>query len=162
MAFSITGTITGIHYDWLTVISGFIDNPIVFALIIISLGLLLEREKNARMRLLAALLLTFLAATALKTAFGIQRPCAVAGLDSCPSDFSLPSTHAAVAFTLLFALLEKKVFPAYLVFALFVGFTRINIGVHTFEDVAAGIPLAFISVFLVERLCKRWKFCQKS
>jgi membrane-associated phospholipid phosphatase len=161
MAFSITGAITGIHYDWLTGVGHFIDNPVVFALIIISLGLLLEREKNARMRLLAALLLTFLAATALKMVFEIQRPCA-AGLDSCPTDFSLPSTHAAVAFTLMFALLEKRVFPAGLVFALFVGFTRINIGVHTFEDVAAGLPLAFISVFLVERLCERWKFCQKS
>ena len=159
MAFSITGAIAGLNYGWLTAIDRFIDNPFIFGVIIILLGLVFIKERKARIRFFAALLLTFFVATTLKTTLGVQMPCAIAGVDTCPTDYSLPSTHSAVAFTLMFALLDKKSFPIFLIFALFVAFSRINFGVHTFEDVCAGLPLAFISVFLVERVCERWKLC---
>jgi len=46
------------------------------------------------------------------------------------------------------AFIRKKLFPAYLLFALFVSFTRINLGVHLFWDIAAALPVALISYYI--------------
>ena len=155
MDFSITASIASIHNEWLTAVSMLLDNSAVFALAIIAIALLIERERKGRVRLAATLILTFILASALKNTLAVSRPCATGG-EFCPSSFSLPSMHASIAFALLFAFLDKKIFPLYLLFALFVAFTRLTLGVHTFEDVAAALPVAFISFYLSDEAARRW------
>jgi len=71
------------------------------------------------------------------------RPCTGgSSLIQCPLDYSLPSGHAAMAFTLMIAFIGKRPFPFFWIFALLVAYTRFYLGVHTFEDLAAALVLA--------------------
>jgi undecaprenyl-diphosphatase len=153
--FSISKTAAAFQHEWLTAIGTFLHDPLFFVAIIILIGYFLEQKKDARIRLASSLLLTFILVTSIKLILAAPRPC-VPGVGICPFSYSLPSMHAAVSFTLMFAALRKQAFPAILLFALFVSFTRLNLGVHNFEDIAAALPVAFISFFLINNLWSRW------
>lgn len=155
LEFSISKTAQSIQHEWLTALGVILDNPIIFSIIVIAIGLLFERQKDGRLRLAASLLLTFMLAIALKSMLAVERPC-VSGVGLCPTSYSLPSLHTAISFTLMFAFLRKPIFPWIMLLAIFVAFTRLNLGVHTFEDVAAALPIAFISFFLISNLWRRW------
>ena len=58
--------------------------------------------------------------------------------------------HAVVAFALMFCFLNRKSFPFFLVFALFVSFTRLNLGVHVFGDIIGAIPVALFAYYAIE------------
>lgn len=156
LGLSITGAAYGFNNEWLSAAGLLLDNQFFFIALIAGIGLFLERSNQQRIRIAAALFITFLSVLALKYALAVDRPCIGNNIPSCPSGYSLPSMHAAIAFTLMFAFLDKKAFPALMALALFVSFTRLNLGVHTFEDVAAALPIAFMSVFLVTAI-SRWK-----
>jgi membrane-associated phospholipid phosphatase len=153
--FSISQSAQSIDNEWIMAIGLLLNNSYVFGALIIFLGLFFERQKDRRIRLAAALIFTFIIVSLTKNILAVDRPCIDVDVDFCPSSFSLPSMHAAISFTLAFAFIDRKNFPAFFVFALFVAFTRLNIGVHNFVDIAAALPLAFMSVFLVR---KYWRF----
>ncbi len=159
--FSITGSIASIKFGWLTAIGLLIDNDIIFAALIIIIGIYLVRDLDKRIRFGLALMVAYVAATILKNVLAVPRPCFDDAAVICPASFSLPSMHATMAFTLAFSLLDRKAFIPVLMFALFVCFTRINLGVHTFEDVAAALPIGFISILVADELYKRYSQWKK-
>ncbi|MBU0532270.1 phosphatase PAP2 family protein [Candidatus Micrarchaeota archaeon] len=132
-----------------------LQNPAVYLAVIIALLLIGERRNEKRVKVLFSLILTFLLVTGIKYVMAKERPC-VEG-EWCPDGYSFPSTHAAIAFTLMTAFLNKKSYPAYLLFALFVAFTRLNLGVHTFYDVAGALPVAMISYYITDVVWGRIK-----
>jgi membrane-associated phospholipid phosphatase len=50
----------------------------------------------------------------------------------------------------MIAFLNRRSYPLYLLFALFVSFTRLNLGVHAFVDIAAALPIAAIGYYAVD------------
>jgi len=123
-----------------------LQNPLTYAVVVLFLAVLGERRKEKLARIMVALLIAVIIVIGVKEAVALERPCFDATW--CPSGYSFPSAHAAVAFTLMIAFMNKKGYPLYLVFALFVSFSRLNIGVHTFYDIAAALPVALISYYV--------------
>lgn len=127
-----------------------IDQDLFYLLLVVSLVLIFERRDSKRMKIFASFFLTVVAVTIIKGVIAEPRPCA--GQLSCPKDYSFPSLHAAIAFTLMLAFLNKPSYLFFLLFALFVAFTRINIGVHVFIDIAAALPVALFSYYFTDKL----------
>ena len=124
-----------------------------YIVLVLALALYAERKKDRRIKLLLSLGLAFCLAVAVKGMVAEPRPCA--GLAWCPNDYAFPSTHAAVAFALALGFLNRKPFPLFLAFALFVSFTRLNLGLHVFGDILGGILMALIAYCLVEIAWRR-------
>ncbi len=123
-----------------------LNDPFIYGIVLVLLAVAGTREKKKTGRILFSLALAALIGLAAKEAFSQDRPCA--GEDWCPGGYSFPSMHAVTAFTLMAAFLRKKEYPLYLLFALFVSFTRINIGVHVFQDIVAALPIALIAYYI--------------
>jgi membrane-associated phospholipid phosphatase len=123
-----------------------LDNPYSFFAIIGIAIFLSEPRWNKRGKIVLALLIAGLMALLAKNLIMEPRPC-VGGdsLIQCPLDYSLPSGHAAIAFTLMIAFIGKRSFIFYWLFALLVAYSRFYLGVHTFEDLAAALVLAPIA-----------------
>lgn len=85
-----------------------------------------------------------------KNAYAVDRPCF--GMKNCPEWYSFPSLHAALAFCIMASTMNKKdsYYGLYFLFAVLVCFSRMNLGVHTFLDVAAALPIAFISYYSID------------
>jgi len=132
-----------------------IDNSEIYLAIIIALTLCGEQRVGKLKKIALALILTLTFVLLLKPLIGEDRPCV--GQPGCPWGYSFPSNHAAIAFTLMIAFIDKKSFPFYLLFALFVAFTRLNLGVHTFLDIAGALPVAVISYYITDSLWKSWE-----
>lgn len=148
---ALTAAAMGINSPALTAISLFLNNKIVFGAVAVAIMLLAERRNNKRLKIIAAIALAVCAAFALKNIYAIHRPCYGIG---CPADYSFPSLHAVTVFTLMVAFLDKKEYLFFLFFALFVAFTRLHLGFHTFEDIAAALPVAILAYHIVD---SRWK-----
>lgn len=125
-----------------------LDSALLYAVLIFAVLYLVEKRDEKRRKVAASLVLTFLAVAGLKFVMGKERPCAAEGW--CPGDYSFPSMHAAIAFTLMTGFLNKKSFPLFLLFALFVSFTRLNLGVHVFVDIAGALPVAMVSYYVTD------------
>ncbi|MFH1286075.1 MAG: phosphatase PAP2 family protein [Candidatus Micrarchaeota archaeon] len=74
---------------------------------------------------------------------------------------SFPSGHAAVSFLLVAATLGTPVFALYLILAFLISFTRLYLGVHTLNDVVAGIAIGIavyaLAEIIVNRFIEVWK-----
>jgi len=128
-----------------------LDSPYSFFAIIGIAIFLSEPRWEKRGKIVLALLIAGGMALLAKNLIMEPRPC-IGGdsLIQCPLDYSLPSGHAAIAFTLLIAFIGKRSFPFYWIFALLVAYTRFYLGVHTFEDLAAALVLAPIAYQLAD------------
>ncbi len=71
-----------------------------------------------------------------------------------PSDFSFPSDHTAIAFVIAFLVYyEWKNFGKVLILiASLIGLSRVFIGVHFLTDILAGIGVAFLVSFVVNKI----------
>lgn len=156
MISSITEWALSVQNPLLHAIGSAFDQDAIYAVILLALLLIGERRNEKRMKVFAVLLLAFLVATGVKYAMAHPRPCL--GADYCPSGYSFPSLHATTAFVLAIAFLGKRNYWFYAIFALFVSFTRLNLGVHVFIDVAAGLPIALFCYYAVDEC---WKFLPK-
>lgn len=139
--------------DVFTPIALLIDNPLIFSILVITLAYLSSEKKRPFQYLLYAMSTALILSMILKPLFLVQRPCHL--LDSpayCLPDFSLPSTHAAVAFSLAISLLSTKRFPYALLFASLISYSRVFLGVHSTFDVLASISVALISIFILDLL----------
>jgi membrane-associated phospholipid phosphatase len=123
-----------------------LDSPYSFFAIIGIAIYFTEPRWDKRGKIILALLIAGGMALLAKNLIMEPRPC-IGGesLIQCPLDYSLPSGHAAIAFTLMIAFIGKRSFPFYWIFALLVAYTRFYLGVHTFEDLAAALVLAPIA-----------------
>ncbi len=133
-----------------------LENLFFFALIIAAIILISEKRNNKRLKIVLSLAVITLLAVIFKLVVQIPRPCIYAPAIPCPMGDSFPSLHAGIVFTLMIAFLNKKSYPLFLVFALFVSFTRLQLGVHTFIDIAGALPLAILSYYATDILWKRW------
>ncbi len=146
--------IGSLHYDIITFISLIISNEVSFGLLLFFLTLVAERRPEKLKKVIIVLACAFLISTLFKLVFQVERPCVAVSSDKiiCPTSYSFPSTHAALAFVLPLAFLNKRSYPFYLLFALFVGFSRIYLSVHSVVDVAAGLVVAAVSYYAVDLL----------
>jgi len=146
--------------DAITAVALSLDNPVLkaagslianeffYAALILALVFLGEPRNGKRLKILATLAMVLVLGVAIKQAMAQPRPCA--GEIWCPADYSFPSTHALVAFTLMIAFLGGKNYAFYLLFALLVSFSRLNTGVHGFIDVAAALPIAVLGYYAAD------------
>jgi len=124
------------------------DNALIYVLIVLFLVYAGEGRTGKRTKIIVSMMIAVALAWGFKSALAVERPCA--GEPWCPHDGSFPSLHAAAAFALMTAFLDKKAFPAYLLFAFFVCFTRLNLGVHTFRDIAGALPVALLAYYITD------------
>lgn len=149
----VTTLALSIHNPLLTSVGQLIDNDFFYMSIILLLILIGERKNDKRIKILGSVLFALVLGFAIKQLVAEPRPCA--GLYWCPNDYSFPSLHALIAFTLMAGFIRKKSFPFYLLFALFVSFTRLNLGVHIFVDIAGALPIALIAYYVTDRVTEK-------
>ena len=159
----ITIAISQLNVPLVTAIAKIIDDDLFFIVIILFLAFIAERGRR-RNRLVLTLLLVFLLGTTVKGLVHEARPCAeLISKIPCPPSFSFPSNHALMAFALVAALWKNKpnrwLYALYVAIAIFVGFTRIYLGVHTAADVVGGALLGILFVLVID-LC--WQKIPKS
>lgn len=95
----------------------------------------------------------------LKLAFHTTRPFTELGLVPLyhETSFSFPSSHSAVFASIAFVLfsMNKKIGIVFIIFAIFVGLSRVVIGVHYPIDVVGGFCLGIIIGYFFTRIFKR-------
>ncbi|MCX8197356.1 MAG: phosphatase PAP2 family protein [Candidatus Micrarchaeota archaeon] len=133
------------------------DNLHFFATSLALLGIAYFLNERKRAYLAASsLLIAVLIGIGLKGILAQERPCiAEAGLIECPSDYALPSLHSLVSFTLAAAFFPTRLFPFYFLFGWIVSFSRMHLGVHTFEQTIAGLALSFLPCAIAELMHKK-------
>lgn len=132
-----------------------LNDTLIYAALMLAILLIGEGRNEKRAKVLLAFAIAALLALGAKEYLALERPCADGGW--CPEGYSFPSAHAAIAFTLMMAFLNKKAYPLFLLLALFVCFTRLNLGVHTFYDVAAALPIAMLSYYIADIIWERYR-----
>ncbi|MEM2138322.1 MAG: phosphatase PAP2 family protein [Candidatus Anstonellaceae archaeon] len=150
----ITALALSVHNPLLTLVGQFLDNDIFYTLLVLAMVLVAERKNDKRLKVIVLLGVAFALGFAVKSIVAEPRPCA--GASWCPSDYAFPSDHTVVALALLLGFLNRKL-PFFLVFALFVAFTRLNLGVHTFGDILGAVPVALAAYFIVEASWARFE-----
>ncbi len=138
-----------------------LGNGAVFFIVLGMLVFVAEKRPEKRKKIILGVIVVSLMVAGLKNLFAVERPCAVANAAyGCPSlpylEHSFPSGHAAVAFLVMIAFLDKKPFPVFWIFALLVAYTRIFLGVHTFADIAGALVLAPIAYYVTDMLWGRY------
>ncbi len=131
-----------------------LDDPaaafILSAILVIATSFIFREQKRLPF-LVSAVAIALLLGFSFKSFLQEERPCASAPSKiPCPADYSLPSMHALLAFTIAIIAIGTRSFPIYLLFALFIAFSRVYLGVHTIAEVAAGLALAFFACVLAE------------
>ena len=140
----------------------FLNDPVLgfgfAALLTLALSIVF-REQRKIPYILAAVALALLLGVAFKAFLQEPRPCVeTPGKITCPLDFALPSIHSLLAFTLVVLAVGNRSFAVYLIFALFIAFSRVYIGVHTISEVAAGLAMAFFACVINEILWKKMRW----
>jgi len=143
---SITEFVQSVDIELIKTIGLFLNDSVIYGIVLLILVILGEQNGKKRRKVILAMVIAVIAGLIIKESMAFDRPCV--GENWCPDGYSFPSTHAVAAFALMTAFIRKKLFPAYLLFALFVSFTRINLGVHLFWDIAAALPVALISYYI--------------
>ncbi len=146
----ITDFAFSIKNDLLTSVSLLINDNVIFAIIVLVLLLISEKRPEKRIKVLSALLLVAILTFGIKEIMAVDRPCVSLDVSYCPEEYSFPSIHAAVAFTLMISFLDKKSYPWFVLFALFISFSRLHLAVHSFRDIAGALPLALVSYYIVD------------
>jgi len=140
-----------------TLLNGAVPFAIITALLILALTLIYKEEKRLPF-LACAVVIALLLGYGFKVFLQVERPCVQApGKVECPSDFSLPSLHALLAFTICTVAVGGRSFPFYLLYAVFISFSRVYLGVHTIPQVMAGLALAFFACVFTEMLWRAMK-----
>ncbi len=134
----------------LTVVAQILDNDLLFLAIILFLAFIGEQGKK-RNRLILTLVFVYILSAGAKYLVHEVRPCTlIPSKIECPDGFSFPSSHAVVAFALAVGLWKKPNGWIYTIFAIFVAFTRIYLGVHTMFDVLGGMVIGILGYLVVE------------
>jgi len=146
----ITLSTSQLNIPLLTAVAKLIDNDLLFPAILLFLAFMAEQGKR-RNRLVLTLGVIFLLGTGVKYLAHEIRPCStILSKVQCPSDYSFPSSHVVLAFALAAALWKKPNGWIYTIFAVFVAFTRVYLGVHTLFDVFGGMAIGILGNSVVE------------
>ncbi len=126
---------------------------ILFTALLILVLTYIFKEQKLLPFLVAAVAIALLLGVSFKLFLQEERPCVeTPGKIPCPLDFSLPSLHSLLTFTIAIVAIGNRSFAFYLIYALFTAFSRVYLGVHTITEVAAGLALAFLACVLCEML----------
>jgi len=136
--------------DW----SGLVNNPYLWGgislILFVSYGFIPDKKRNIHTKFLfialPAAVLTYSISLLMKDFLAIPRPCL--GLPMCPLDFSMPSSHSAVAFAAL-GVLGYLSTHLVLILAVILALSRVVEGVHTWPDVILGAVIGLIVANLV-------------
>jgi len=155
----VTRVLVSLDNPMLTAVASFLDNYILYIVTIFAAVLISERRKKKLEKIFFAIIIAVLLAFIGKELFAVERPCVseITSKIECPVGYSLPSLHAAIAFTVAIAFLNKKSYSLYLLFALFIGFTRIYLGVHTFIDIAMSLVVALVAYHITHLVWRKKK-----
>lgn len=146
----ITLFIVNLNIPILTSIGALLDNDLIFMALILGCAVIFENGKKRNL-VLVSLVCIFLIGFLLKIVIHQPRPCLVVPSKiECPSSFSFPSNHSLVSFALVAALWKKPQNWLFALFAIFVAFTRIYLGVHTFFDVLGGAIIGASAYLLIQ------------
>ena len=148
----ITELAFSINNQLLTDISLMINNELIYIGILAVAIFLGERRFPKIIKIISVVVFAVVIGIALKTLILAERPCMELALEYCPDDPSFPSLHALAAFSLMIAFLNKRSFIAYMIFALFIAFTRLVLAVHGFVDIAGSLAIAMIVYYIVDRI----------
>ncbi len=154
---AITRLIASYQNELLTSIDLALDNVFFYSLLIIGLLLLGEHRTGKRMKVMLAMVVALAMTLIVNVGMAVERPCIDGNGIVCPMLYSFPSFHCALAFILMISFLNKRWFPIYLVFALFVAFSRIHLGVHMFRDVAGALVVGLLAYNIAYLLWERWR-----
>ena len=150
----ITESIAGLNMPIMDIASLLINNEWFFGLLILVIIFLGEKRNDKRLKIILTILMGLMIAESIKFVYEIPRPCLKPFILTCPKDYSFPSSHATVVFILALSFINKRAYIFYLLFALFVAFTRVYLAVHTFYDVVGGLVIAAITYYLVNLVIK--------
>lgn len=104
--------------------------------------------------LVPSVLISYMMPEFLKILFQVPRPCVL--LPNCPTGFSFPSTHAAVAFTFattaILNLKKRKFYILFVALAVLVGASRFALGYHTLIDVIGGALIGIFVSIVIHKL----------
>ncbi len=152
----LTSSIAQMNVPEITLVAALLDNELTMVAATFVLVLLTERRKKKIMKIGFAAVLAFVLSMGVKYALHVERPCvAVPSKVACPDSYSFPSGHTIVAFTVMLAFLNKPTFVVYFLYAIFIAFTRIYLGVHSFEDVAGSVALAPFVYYVADLAWKK-------
>ncbi|MEM4295361.1 MAG: phosphatase PAP2 family protein [Candidatus Anstonellales archaeon] len=135
----IISTFSSLIFSFVYAIAMILNNNFIFIPLIILIAYLLDKWKGAFFIFFSGIV-TFI----VKQIFALPRVCNTP--IPCFDDFAFPSGHATLAFSLALLRIDKEDFWLYMFFAFFVSFTRLILGVHTIQEVIAGLALALINI----------------
>ncbi|MFH1780384.1 MAG: phosphatase PAP2 family protein [Candidatus Micrarchaeota archaeon] len=137
--------------EWLIdLVSLFLHYDVFWYSVVLFFSLILLFYSRDRKVFITALLLVLATTFAAKAFIAEDRPCvAVPGRVDCPIDYGSPSGHAAVAIVLLLGAIGTNLFSSYLLLGLLIFFSRLWLGVHSIEQIVAGIAFGALMYFLV-------------
>ena len=145
-----------IKNDLLTSVSLLLNDNFIFVILVVALLFIAEKRTSKRIKIISALLLVAVLTFGIKYIMAVDRPCALLDVSYCPEEYSFPSIHAAIAFTLMISFLDKKTYPWFVLFALFISFSRLHLAVHSFRDIAGALPIALISYYVMDILWRHY------
>ncbi len=128
-----------------------IHDDITFVILLLLFILLGEQKLYKLKKIAIAAIFVIVLTVALKNLVKIERPCVneLTNIE-CPDDYSFPSLHTALTFTIATAFLQRSNYIFYLLFSIFVAFTRLYLGVHGFYDVAGGFVTGVLGYYIVD------------
>jgi dolichol kinase len=133
-----------------------IHNDVSFVLLTVLLVLATERNPQKLRKILFACILVIISAFAIKNMLKIERPCTNERFRAlCDASYSFPSIHTAISFTVATAFLLKRTYPLYALFGIFVAFTRLYLGVHSFDDVAGGLVVGVVGYYITDLIMEK-------
>lgn len=94
---------------------------------------------------------SLLLSEALKYTFQVPRVCSIETNAYCLNNYSFPSGHTAVVFTVfsgVYFILNKRKFLWVFAVPILVGASRLALGVHTIQDVVAGAGVGLLVFFI--------------
>ncbi|HLC48199.1 MAG TPA: phosphatase PAP2 family protein [Candidatus Norongarragalinales archaeon] len=127
-------------------------SPVIIILTLLALAF----TKHRRVLILSFLVVMLLTLT-LKTFYQEDRPCkAFPALVDC-NDFGFPSGHTITSVLLPAATLGSFAFFLFLPLSFLIAFSRVYLGVHSVNQIVAGLSLGMFVYFALERLHERLK-----
>lgn len=131
------------------------NGGIIWLLLVLVLICIPKTRKIGVMVMLALVLDVLLCSGLLKHLFGRIRPCdvntSIKLLIPRPTDYSFPSGHTSVSFSVVSAFYfvkEKKLFIPSLLMAIMISFSRMYLYVHYPTDILGGIILGILCGYL--------------
>ncbi len=155
----LTTTLASASIPFITWLSVLFHNP-YFSILVMGLAFLLmvKFKTSHASPFFLALLVAFFLLNPIKDLSAVPRPCnELLAKVPCPTDASFPSGHATVAGIFILASVGTPLFLPFLALGLFVSFSRLYLGIHTFSDVAAGLALGMIIYALAEQFYAKYR-----